>query len=158
LHIGHISISTVGLVEGIEKLANEPLQVNLAISLHAPNNKLRTKIVPANKNYPIEKIIKSLENYTAKTGRKVMFEYIMIKGLNDSPALAKELAMLIKKSGIEPCMVNLISYNPTGIFEPSPPETIKAFKDILQKSGIETTQRYKFGNDIAAACGQLIAK
>jgi len=107
----HISISTVGITEGIEKLANEPLQINLAISLHAANNKLRDKIVPANKKYPIERILKSVTNYIKKTNRKVMFEYIMIKGLNDSKAQAEELAALIKKLNSKLCMVNLISYN-----------------------------------------------
>ncbi len=154
----HLSISTVGITEGIDKLADEPLQINLAISLHAPNNELRSKIVPANKNYPIEKVFNSVENYLAKTGRKMMFEYIMIKDINDAPAQAKELAELIKKVKTGPCMVNLISYNPTGIFDPSDQKTIKNFKDILMKAGVETTQRYKFGRDIKAACGQLAGK
>jgi 23S rRNA (adenine2503-C2)-methyltransferase len=151
----HISISTIGITEGIEKLANEPLQVNLAVSLHAPNNELRSKIVPANKKYPIEKVFKAAENYLKKTGRKVMFEYIMIKGLNDSLAHAKELAGLVKNLGAKLCVINLISYNPTGTFEPSPQETIKIFKNILMEKGVNATQRYKFGRNIKAACGQL---
>jgi len=154
----HISISTVGITQGIEKLANEPLQINLAISLHAPNNELRSKIVPQNKKYPIEKIMASVKKYLAKTGRKVMFEYIMIKGLNDLPEHAVQLASLVKKLDKKLCMVNLISYNPTGFFDASPQETIKKFKDILHKAGVETTQRYKFGSDIKAACGQLAGK
>lgn len=154
----HISISTIGITEGIEKLSEDPLQINLAISLHAANNKLRSKIVPANKKYPIEKIMASLKKYLAKTGRKVMFEYIMIKELNDSSAQAKELVSLIKNLKTKLCMVNLISYNPTGIFIPSPQETINKFKDILRKEGIEVTQRFRFGRDIKGACGQLAAK
>lgn len=154
----HISISTVGIIEGINKFSNEPLQVNLAISLHAPNNQLRAKIVPQNKKYPIEKIMANSKTYLAKTGRKLMFEYIMIKGLNDSPTQAKELAGLLNKLGRRLIMVNLILYNKTGIFDPSPQEAIKKFKDVLQKAGIETTQRYKFGSDIKAACGQLAGK
>jgi len=154
----HISISTIGLTEGIDKLADEKLQINLAISLHAPNNALRSRLVPTNKKYPIEKIMASVEKYLAKTNRKVMFEYIMIKGLNDAPAQAKELASLINKIKDGPCMVNLISYNETGIFEASAPETIKTFKDILHKEGVEVTQRYKFGQDIKGACGQLAGK
>lgn len=151
----HISISTVGLAGGIDRLAEEKIQVNLAISLHAPNNELRSRVVPANKNYPIEKIFEDLNVYLKKTGRKVMFEYVMIKGLNDTPAQAKELVSLVKKIKNGPYMVNLISYNPTGIFEPSPQKTIKAFKDILHKEGIEVTERFRFGRGIKAACGQL---
>ncbi|OGZ33895.1 MAG: 23S rRNA (adenine(2503)-C(2))-methyltransferase [Candidatus Portnoybacteria bacterium RBG_19FT_COMBO_36_7] len=164
----HISVSTIGIIEGIEKFIDEPLQVNLAISLHAPNNKLRSQIVPANKKYPIEKILVCVKKYISKTGRKVMFEYIMIKEMNDSPTQARQLASLIKSLKTKLCMVNLISYNPslavresrqaTGIFEPSPQETIKNFKNILQKQGIETTQRFRFGQDIEGACGQLAAK
>lgn len=154
----HISISTVGITERIENLANEPLQVNLAISLHAPNNELRSKIVPMNEKYPIEKVIAAVENYLTKTGRKVMFEYIMIRDINDKPLQAKELAALIKKVKNGPCMVNLISYNPTGIFNPSDQKTIKKFKDILMRAGVETTQRYKLGQTIKAACGQLAGK
>jgi 23S rRNA (adenine2503-C2)-methyltransferase len=151
----HISVSTVGITEGIKKLSDEPLQVNLAISLHAANNELRSKIVPANKKYPIEKIMASVKRYLAKTGRKVMFEYIMIKDLNDSPVEARELSSLIKNLKTKLCMVNLISYNPTGLFTPSPHSTIKKFKDILHKEGIEVTQRFRFGRDIRGACGQL---
>jgi len=188
----HISISTVGITEGIEKLANEPIQANLAISLHAPNNELRSKIVPMNKKYPIEKVFQAVENYLKKTGRKVMFEYIMIKEINDAPEQAKELAALVKKVKNGPCMVNLISYNVASHsdakgrrishecgnitphtreilhyvrddnsfnnFVPSPPETIKTFKDILMKAGVNATQRFKFGQDIKAACGQLAGK
>jgi len=154
----HVSISTIGITGGIEKLSEDPLQINLAISLHAANNELRSKIVPANKKYSIEKIMASVKKYLAKTGRKVMFEYIMIKGLNDSPNHAKELATLVKKLDKKLYMVNLISYNRTGIFDASAQETIKKFKDILRKEGIEVTQRYKFGQDIKAACGQLAGK
>jgi 23S rRNA (adenine2503-C2)-methyltransferase len=107
------SISTVGIIEGIEKLAKEKLEVNLAISLHSPNNKLRSKLIPVNKKYPIEKILKSVDDYIKRTNRKVMFEYLMIKGLNDSDESAKELTKLMKKNLY---LVNLISYNPTGDF------------------------------------------
>ncbi|MFH0852379.1 MAG: 23S rRNA (adenine(2503)-C(2))-methyltransferase RlmN [bacterium] len=154
----HISVSTVGVPGGIKKFADEPLQINLAISLHAPNNELRIKIVPANKKYPIEKILKDVADYLKKTGRKIMFEYIMIKGLNDSPTDAEELARLLNGSLPKPFMVNLISYNPTGIFESSTQENIKRFKDALTKQHIEVTQRYKFGSQIRAACGQLAVK
>ena len=150
-----ISISTVGIVEGIKKLTEEKLQVNLAISLHAPNDALRSKMMPVNKKYPLVKILRAVEDYLKATRRKIMFEYIMIKDVNDSLENAKELATML--SGLKPFifMVNLISYNPTGVFKASLPERIKDFKVVLQESKIETTQRYKFGQGIKAACGQL---
>jgi len=151
----HISISTVGIIEGIEKLAKESLQVNLAISLHAPNEELRSKIMPINKKYPLAEVLRAVEDYLKVTRRKIMFEYIMIKDVNDSLENAKELAILL--SGLKPAifMVNLISYNPTGVFKASSSERIKEFKAVLEESKIETVQRYKFGRGIKAACGQL---
>ena len=151
----HFSISTVGIVEGIEKLAKEELQINLAISLHAPNDKLRSKLMPINEKYPIQKILSAVDDYIKKTRRRVMFEYIMIRNLNDSEEEAKKLVMLMKKPLY---FVNLISYNPTGIFKPSLSLRIKKFKEILEKEGVIVTQRYRFGEDIEAACGQLVAK
>jgi 23S rRNA (adenine2503-C2)-methyltransferase len=149
------SISTVGITEGIEKLAEEKLQINLAISLHASNNKLRSNLIPANKKYGIEKILKKVNEYIKKTNRKVMFEYLMIKDLNDSNESAKELAFLMEKPLY---FVNLISYNPTGDFQPSSKETIQKFKSILEKEGVYVTERYRFGREIKAACGQLAGK
>ena len=151
----HFSISTAGIIEGIQKLSREKLQVNLAISLHAPNDKLRSRIMPINKEYSIKKILTAVDDYIERTRRKVMFEYIMIDNLNDSPSHAKELAKIMRKPLY---FVNLISYNPTGIFRASPTEKIKRFKDILEKSGVKITQRYRFGQDIKAACGQLATK
>ncbi len=150
------SISTVGIINGIKKLAEEKLEVNLAISLHAPDDTLRSKIIPINKKYPISKVLKAIEEYIKKTRRRVMFEYIMIKGLNDSDEHAKKLAELMKKRELS--FMNLISYNPTGVFKPSPSIRIKKFKDILEKAKIAVTQRYRFGQDIKGACGQLTAK
>lgn len=146
------SISTVGVSEGIKKLAKEKLEVNLAISLHAPNDKLRSKIIPANKKYPLSKILKAVEDYIKMTHRKVMFEYIMIKDLNDFSEQALELARLMKKPLF---FVNLISFNPVGTFKPSLTQRIKKFKEILEKAGVKVGQRYSFGQDIKAACGQL---
>ncbi len=146
------SISTVGITEGIEKLAEEKLQINLAISLHASSNKLRSELIPATKKYPIEKILKSVDDYIKKTKKRVMFEYLMIKNLNDSDESGKELAFLMKKPLY---FVNLISYNPTGDFQPSSKERIKSFKNILEKKGVLVTERYRFGREIKAACGQL---
>lgn len=153
----HISVSTCGVVEGINKFANEDLQVNLAISLHAPNNELRDKLMPINKTYPIEKLLAAVESYLKKTNRKVMFEYLMIDGVNDSETQAKELARLLTKPL---CFVNLISFNPIGhsSFEPSPDWKIKKFREILEEAGVQVTQRHRFGKEIKAACGQLAAK
>jgi len=157
LNIGarHISISTIGITEGIKKLANEKLQVNLAISLHAPNNELRTKIVPMNQEYPLASIFKILDFYIKKTNRQVMFEYLMINDFNDSENQALELVDLLKKLKKSLFVINLIAYNPTQGFQPSPSWKIKKFKDILIKSKIKVTERYRFGQDIKAACGQL---
>ena len=151
----HISISTCGIIEGIKKLADEDMQINLAISLHAPDNETRSKIMPANKNYPIEKILKAVDEYIKKTNRQVMFEYIMLKNVNDSEEHAIALAKLLKKPLY---MVNLIVYNPTGLFYPSPASQIKKFKEILESEGITVTQRHEFGQDIEGACGQLSVK
>jgi 23S rRNA (adenine2503-C2)-methyltransferase len=155
LNIGarHISISTAGIVEGIDKLAQEPLQINLAISLHASDDQLRSRLMPINKKYPLVKILAAIDKYIFKTRRKVMFEYIMIKDINDSEECARRLA---KIAGQPLCFVNLISYNPTGIFSPSSEERIKKFKKILEKKGVAATRRFRFGDDIQAACGQLI--
>ena len=154
LNIGarHISISTVGIIEGLEKLSRETLQVNLAISLHAPNDNLRSQIMPVNRKYPLTKIIEAVDRYMEKTKRKVMLEYILLKDVNDSVANAQELAALIKKPLY---VINLIFYNQTAAFESSPGKKIKKFKEVLQKAGLEVSQRYRFGEDIKAACGQL---
>jgi len=151
----HFSISTVGVIEGIEMLAKEGLQVNLAVSLHAPTDELRSKLIPLNKKYSIDMILGSVDNYIKQTRRRVMFEYIMIKDLNDSDKHAELLAKLTKKYLY---FVNLISYNPTGIFKPSSSSRIKRFKEILEKEGVVVTQRHRFGQEVEGACGQLAAK
>ncbi|MDD5555189.1 MAG: 23S rRNA (adenine(2503)-C(2))-methyltransferase RlmN, partial [Candidatus Pacebacteria bacterium] len=150
-----ISISTAGIFSGIEKLSKEDIQINLSISLHAPNNQLRDRIMPINKKYPLSRVLDKADDYVKKTNRKVMLEYLMIKGLNDSLKEAEELYRLIKNRPLY--MVNLIRYNPTGGFKGSDTKTVKAFKDYLEKKGIFATQRYEFGKDIKGACGQLIA-
>jgi len=153
----HISISTCGITEGIKKLAGEKLQVNLAISLHAPDNELRDKLMPINKKYPIEKVLQAVDDYIRKTKRRVMFEYLMIDGINDSLEQAEELVKILKKPLY---FVNLISLNPVGHsgFSPSSGWKIKKFKDVLEKQGVDVTQRYRFGREIKAACGQLAGK
>lgn len=151
----HFSISTVGITEGIRKLAEEKLQINLAISLHAPDDNLRSELMPINKKYPIKEILNAVDDYIKKTRRRVMFEYIMIKDLNDSAEHAEALAGIMKKHLY---FVNLISYNATGIFKPSSSLRIKKFKEILEKEKVAVTERYRFGEDIDAACGQLAAR
>src|SRR5574343_856074 len=147
LNIGmrRISISTSGIVEGIEKLEQENIDVNLAISLHAPNDELRKRVMPIAQKYSIAEMLRAVNGYIYLTGRKVMFEYIMIKDVNDSEECAEELAELMNHRLY---MVNLISYNPTGIFKASPPDRIKRFKEFLETRGVEVTQRYKFGKGI----------
>ena len=151
----HISISTAGILEGIKKLAEENLQVNLAISLHAPDDALRSRIMPINKKYPIADVFEVVDNYIRKTKRKVMFEYLMIKDLNDSDVYAQKLSKLMKKPLY---FVNLIACNPIGVFKPSSSWRMKKFKEILEKDGVQVTQRYRFGQNIKAACGQLTSR
>ncbi len=149
------SISTVGITEGIEKLSKEKLQINLAISLHAPTDELRQKLMPINKKYPLHKIFRAVDNYLVKTKRRVMFEYLMIKGVNDSLKEAQELAKLMRHSLY---LVNLIIYNPTQNFQASTKTTVQRFKEYLKSHGVAVTERYRFGLGIEAACGQLALK
>ncbi|MBU0598393.1 23S rRNA (adenine(2503)-C(2))-methyltransferase RlmN [Patescibacteria group bacterium] len=150
-----LSISTAGIVPGIEKFGREDWQVNLAVSLHAPDNALRTKLMPINKVYPIEKVLAAVDDYIAKKNRRVMFEYLMIKGVNDSEEQARQLAKILNKPLY---MVNLIRYNQTGSYYPSESDTISKFMQALLDAGLTATQRYSFGHDIKAACGQLAAQ
>jgi len=151
----HISISTAGIIEGIQRMAEDMPQINLAISLHASNDELRQKLMPINKKYSLAAIITAAKDYVAKTNRKLMFEYIMIRGVNDSREQARQLANLLDNRLF---FVNLITYNPTGSFNPSEPAQIKKFKDILMKAGVQTLERYRFGQEIKGACGQLAAQ
>jgi 23S rRNA (adenine2503-C2)-methyltransferase len=154
----HISISTVGVVGGIKKLAQEKLQLNLAISLHAPTNELRSQLIPANEKYPLETIIKDLDYYLAKTGRRVMIEYLMMEDINDSPQHAQKLSELLKTLTSHLYFINLIRYNQTDVFKPSKNIAVNNFKKVLEKNRIEVTERYRLGADISAACGQLAGK
>jgi len=147
-----ISVSTAGIIEGIERFGKEGLQINLAISLHAPNDKLRKSLMPIDKKYPLEAVLKSVDDYIKKTNRQVMFEYVLIKDVNDSDECAEELSRLAKKPLY---YVNLILYNATGIFKPSDTKRVDSFKKILKKNKIVFSQRYRFGDDIQAACGQF---
>jgi 23S rRNA (adenine2503-C2)-methyltransferase len=154
LNIGarRMSVSTAGITEGIKKLAGEKLQINLAISLHAANDSLRQRLMPVAKKYALVDIFKSVDDYIKKTGRRVMFEYLMIKGINDNPKDAEALAILMRKPLY---LLNLIPYNATGRFQPSSRETVDNFKNLLEKAGVAVTVRLSFGTEIAAACGQL---
>ncbi len=152
--IRHITISTCGIVPKIKKFMEEKTGVNLAISLHAPNNEIRSNIMPINKVYNIEEIISSVKEYIKVTNRRITFEYILLNGVNDSEDCAKELVKLLK--GIN-CYVNLIPYNETSNikYKPSKKVTINKFYDILKKNSINVTIRREFGSKVSAACGQL---
>jgi len=159
MHLGarRITLSTAGLVPFIDRLAEEPYQVKLAVSLHAPNDALRSRLVPLNRRYPIAELLAACRRYVAKTGRRLSFEYTLIRDVNDQDETAEELARLLR--GLL-CHVNLIPLNPTPAepsFERPPPERIERFAEIVRRHGISTTVRYSRGLEIAAACGQLRA-
>ena len=150
----HITISTSGIIPKIKEFMNLDKQVNLAISLHAPNDEIRSKIMPINKAYPINDLINIIKEYINKTNRRVTFEYVMLDGINDSIENALELSKLLK--GIN-CYVNLIPYNETSHinFKKSKKEKIMSFYDTLKKNNINVTIRKEFGSKVSAACGQL---
>lgn len=149
-----ITISTVGIVPGIRKLAGEKLQLELAVSLHAPDEATRIKLIPVSKRYPISEVMDAVEEYSRKTRRIVTYEYVLLAGVNDSAAQAGQLVALLQT---HPCKVNLIPFNPvseTGYARPSI-EAQEAFKSILERAHIPTTIRYSKGRKVDAACGQL---
>lgn len=152
-----ITVSTVGVVEGIQRLADEDLKVNLVLSLHAPNQNTRKKIIPYARKYALEDVLASMLSYARKTKRDITYEYTLMAGINDSLEQAKELSLLVRG---HPCTVNLIPYNPVPGLKLHRPEKeqIEAFRDVLVEAGIPTTWRYTKGKDIAAACGQLALK
>ena len=148
----HIAVSTAGLPEEIGKFGNEGWEVNLAISLHAANDGLRSQLMPINQKYPLAVVMAAVKNYLRKTHRKVMFEYLLLGGVNDSDQDALDLCRLLTNPIFH---LNLIQYNPTGQFKPSSRERVEAFKKILTTNHVSFTERYRFGLDIKAACGQL---
>ncbi|MBO5183295.1 MAG: 23S rRNA (adenine(2503)-C(2))-methyltransferase RlmN [Bacilli bacterium] len=152
--IRHITVSTSGIVPKINKFAKDCSGVNLAVSLHAPNNEIRDKIMKVNKAYNIEELIESVKNYIKITNRRVTFEYIMLKGINDTETNAYELAKVLK--GIN-CYVNIIPYNETNNigFKRSNTSQITRFCGILKEENINVTIRREFGSKVSAACGQL---
>jgi len=149
-----ITVSTVGVVEGIKRLAREELKVNLVLSLHAPNQHIRKKIIPYARKYPFEEVLLAMDEYTKLTKRDITYEYTLLAGINDHMKNAQELSQIL--SGKQ-CTVNLIPYNPVEGLNLNRPkkETIEKFRDLLEAAGINTTWRYTKGKDIAAACGQL---
>jgi len=148
-----ITISTIGVISNIDKLAEEKLQIGLAISLHAPNNKLRRQLVPTASQHSVKDLITVGKRYFKKTGRRVTFEYALINGVNDTPEIAHELAKLMHGNGSH---INLIPVNPTaGDFERPKRDRVLEFEDILLESGVNCTVRVEKGSEISAACGQL---
>jgi 23S rRNA (adenine2503-C2)-methyltransferase len=159
LEIGarHITISTCGIVPKIFEFAEFKLQVNLAISLHAPNDELRSKIMKINRSYPLHEVMEAVKAYLAKTNRRVTFEYILLKDINDTTSHAHQLVNLLR--GIN-CYVNLIPYNEvlTKEYKRTLPESAQVFFNVLHQAGINVTFRTEHGDDIRAACGQLRAQ
>lgn len=156
LEIGarHITVSTCGIVPKIKEYADEQLQINLAISLHAPNNEIRNQLMPINKAYSVEQVIDGIRYYMTKTNRRITIEYILIDELNDKKEHAYELLKLLKGLNV---YVNLIPYNEVAEapFKRSKRENQEAFYDVLKKGGMNATLRKEQGHDINAACGQL---
>jgi len=151
-----LSVSTIGIPAGIRRLAREEPQVNLAISLHAPNDELRTRLIPANRRFPLSEVLTAADDHFAVTHRKLFVEYILLEGVNDTRRHAEALARLLRGRVLT---VNLIPWNPgCGDYEPSQPETANAFRDTLQTRGLEATLRLGRGRAIAAGCGQLATK
>ncbi len=148
------AVSTVGWVPGIDRLAECEMPVSLALSLHAPNDGLRSQLMPVNERYPIAEVLAACERYRAARRRKVFVEYVMLDGVNDLPEHARELGALLDPRGYK---VNLIPYNPTGAYDGSSPERIERFRAILAEHRVTATVRLTRGRDIDAACGQLAA-
>lgn len=160
----HISVSTSGIVPGIERFTGEDWQVNLAVSLHAPTNMLRTQLMPINQTFPLEMLMPVLDAYVEKTGRRLMIEYLLIGGINDASETAGQLADLLHSYPhiARLSIVNLILYNPTGDsyghwarFKVPDEAAVQAFEEILTARKVAWTRRVSFGGDISGACGQL---
>lgn len=148
------AVSTVGWVPGIERLAECEMPVGLALSLHAPNDGLRSQLMPVNDRYPLAEVLAACERYRGRRRRRVFVEYVMLAGVNDRPEHARELAALLDPRAYK---VNLIPYNPTGAYEGSSPEQIERFRAVLAEHRLPATVRLTRGRDIEAACGQLAA-
>jgi 23S rRNA (adenine2503-C2)-methyltransferase len=149
-----LTVSTVGIVPGIRRFAKEDLQVNLAISLHAATDELRNRLMPVNRQYPLDTLFSAVREYVTRTNRQVTFEWVLIHGVNDTPEQAEILAARIKGMLAH---VNLIPLNPTEDFEgqPATPDRIEAFTEVLERHHLSYTVRLRRGIDIRAGCGQL---
>lgn len=154
LGMRHFSVSTSGIPDKIKKFANEGFEVNLAVSLHATEDKQRSQLMPVNKTHSLNKVLNALDDYQEQTRRKIMFEYIMIDKVNDNFADAKKLIEIARRYI---CVINLIPYNPSknAVYKPSNGGRINKFKSILVDAGVNVVQRFSFGSEIDAACGQL---
>lgn len=152
-----ITISTAGILPAIEKLSQEQAPISLALSLNAPDDKTRSKIMPINKNYPLDEVLKALTKFPLSNRKRITFEYVMLADVNDTPLHARQLGNKIKSF---PCKVNLIPFNlfPNASFSPSPADTIEEFQKTLREKHISTFIRKSRGADILAACGQLAGK
>ena len=150
----HITLSTVGLVPMIDRMADEGIQINLAVSLHAPNDELRSQLAPVNRRWNVETLLAAVQRYIDKTHRRVTFEYALMKGINDTPELAAEMA---RKLSPLLCHVNVIPLNPIpdSPFQPSTSVDTERFVEILREGGVPTTIRLRRGIEINAGCGQL---
>lgn len=154
----HITLSTVGIVPNMERLAAENLQLTLAVSLHAPNDDLRARLVPVAKTYPLDRLMDACRRYVDSTHRRLTFEYVLLREVNDRLQDAAELARLMRGM---PAALNVIPYNPTSVtehFDRPEPDRIAAFRKILEDAGVVVTQRKERGQQIAAACGQLVTE
>jgi 23S rRNA (adenine2503-C2)-methyltransferase len=149
------TVSTVGWVPGIRQLTESDMPIRLAFSLHAPDDELRSQIMPVNDRYPLARVLEACQAYHARRRRKVFIEYVMLGGVNDTYRQATALAELLDPRIYK---VNLIPYNPTGMYDGSTPGAIAAFKAVLEERGVRATVRLTRGRDIDAACGQLAAK
>ncbi len=154
-----IAISTAGWVPGIERIADEPLQVKLALSLHAPDDGLRDQLMPVNRRYPLARLMEACRGYRERTRRRIFIEYLLLEGVNDAPRHADALADLLRAELPGGSHVNLIVYNPTGsAFRASPEPVVEAFRSRLDRRGIPVSVRRSKGTDIDAACGQLAVR
>ncbi len=157
MSLRHVTISTSGLVSGINRLAELELPITLSVSLHAPDDETRSRLMPVNKKYPINELMRACKNFFAKTGRRTSYEYVMIDGVNDTPEHAMRLKRLLTSQSAH---VNLISYNPVEgkPYKSSSQDVIRRFQGAVTTPNITVTVRRKLGNDIDAACGQLRRK
>jgi 23S rRNA (adenine2503-C2)-methyltransferase len=150
----HITISTCGIIPGIQRLAQEGLQVELSVSLHAPDNALRSRLMPVNRKYPLDRLLETCRAYAEQTGRLITFEYTLIQGVNDSPEQARELARILRPIRAR---VNLIPLSPVAEFEghAPPAPVVGKFLNVLERARINATLRRSKGSGVNAACGQL---